>query len=125
MTAGTLQRSLEFRELVSLVMQVNGINVQPKRPRNRGSKFGDLLAQPEQPASDLVGLPDWTVSVRHQRERPISKALNEVEKDAGFDGTSRAAVIWNRPEYEAEDSIVVMSLRTFMAVLKDELGRQT
>lgn len=114
-------RGREWRELVSLALRAELIEgSRPKRTRRPGERLGAVLAEPEEPLGDVLGIENWTVATRAARERRIPGDLFEVENDAKRNGDEFAAVIYSGPVmHEYENAVVTMSFSNFARLLRD------
>jgi hypothetical protein len=108
----------KFRELVTLLLKVDGLPVsqKPSPPRRLSAAvFQDT------PRGDLQGIPGWTINARYETHRDLAGGIEEARQDADADGNQKFAVIWARHGARADESYVVMNLQTFAAVLRAEL----
>ena len=109
-------KSTQFRELVSLYLQVQGIPAEPK-PDNHGQLPAELR---DGEAGHIRGLDSWLVNVRNEGQRDLSGALDSAEVAAEIGGKPLSAVVFHRASRSPGEHYVLMSLDTFAKVLAME-----
>ncbi|WP_146067593.1 hypothetical protein [Cryobacterium sp. M25] len=113
-------RSLRFRELVTLILQADGLPVIRKPEFKRLSE----ALRHELESGDVQGIPGWLINTRNEMKRDLSGALDEAQLDAGRDNKLKSAVVWCRPGRGTGEAYVVMTLDTFSTALLQELEHQ-
>ena len=111
---GNLGRSLRFRESVSLLLRAEGIsNAVAPMHRSLASAFN-----PENPSSDILGIPNFSILTRSEVARDLSGGLNAAIRAAADDGSRFGFQVWERHSYATKDAFVVTDLDTLARLVK-------
>jgi hypothetical protein len=116
-TSNPRRRTFEFRQLVSLVLQVLDVQAQP-RPEETAQKLHERLREPRDP-SDILGVPGWLIRTHTAANRDLSGALDQAQQGAQEAGAEHFATVWRRHRRPAQDAYVVMSLTEFGKILHE------
>ena len=111
---GNVGRSLRFRESVSLLLRAEGISnsVAPMH-RTLAASF-----DPSNPASDILGIPRFSILTRCEVQRDLSGGTNAAIRAATDDGNEFGIAIWDRHLTPASDAYVVMKLDQFAKLIR-------
>ena len=110
------KKSLQFRELVALLMQADGLPAVNKPPVKSLSE----AMRDEPPASHILGIPGWSILTRNEVQRDLSTGMADAAKAASHDGASRYATVFRRHDAKpADESYVVTTLAVFNDVLRE------
>ncbi|WP_350351933.1 hypothetical protein ABS642_01040 [Microbacterium sp. A8/3-1] len=111
--AGRFFRAYVASRLVSLgVSGASARTDQARRPVRLSEAFAEAA---ERPASDVLGVPGWSLVTSHRMPLDVAKALDAARVAAALDGNQKFAAICSRPGANPEASYVV----TTMEVLAD------
>lgn len=111
------RRTFEFRQLVSLVLQVLDVPAQA-RPEDVPSPLSARLLEPKE-HSDITGIPGWLIKTRTATSKDLSGALDAAQQAAEQAGAEHHAVVWKRQGRAAQQSYVLMDLTTFGNILRE------
>jgi hypothetical protein len=113
-TTDSTRRAFEFRQLVALVLQVNDVPAQARKPRP--TKLSERLQQPREP-SDVLGVPGWLFRTFTAQARDLARGLDEAKAAAEEAGVEHYAAVWKRPRRAAHDAYVVLPLQQFATLV--------
>lgn len=113
-------RGVRWKELVTLVMRSEGLDV-TMRPTARTGTRGILSEALNEsvPMSDIIGLPDVAVITRNETKQDWSAALDSAQFAATADNLAYGVAIQFRAGREVEQSYVCMTLKDFVGLLRE------
>lgn len=108
-----------FRQLVAVALSEQFPDAEARPVAARPSdEFAD-----DQPATDILGVPGFTIHVRADQQPSWSTALDMAENSARFDGSDFGVVIEYRRGREIPESFVVMSLDSWSRLARLALAQ--
>lgn len=112
---GNRWRGLRFRELVSLNLQLAGLQHAAPRPPAPLRKPSEALSGDERPEqhSDILGVPGWHLTTHSDLRDRWSVHLDAAEQAAALTGAQHAAIVCYRKARPTSDAYVVMTLATW------------
>jgi hypothetical protein len=111
---GNVGRALRFRESVSLLLRAEGVqNTVAPMHRTLAASF-----DPSNPASDILGIPRFSILTRSEVQRDLSGGVNAAVIAARDDGAEYGVAIWDRHLYSASEAYVVTTLDQFAKIIR-------
>lgn len=112
------RRGRVFKELVALHLQNEGIPAELPPVTRSFKDLADVLADDNRPASDLWGIPGWSLKIHSAYALDHSGALDAAQRAGEVDGSKFSAVVAYRKTRSAGEQYAVVSLSTLAALMK-------
>jgi hypothetical protein len=115
---GRLFRAYVAGRLAALgVSTASARTEQARRPVKLSEAFTEAA---ERPASDVLGIPGWSVVTSHRTPLDVAKAIDAAKVAAALDGNEKFAAVCSRPGADPDSSHVVISLEVLAAIIREQ-----
>lgn len=101
----------QFRAECLLALHEHGFTAATRAPEKKGGPAFDRVR------GDILGVADWTIATRNQRDLALAEAADEVEREALAEGSQFWVSIQARRSRPVLDSYATMPLHVLLNLL--------